>query len=247
MKLIKTFALLCAALFLSVTAQAEQPRVLMVLTSHSAMGDTGEKTGYWLGEFTHPYYVFRDAGLQVDVASIEGGEAPIDARSLEESDAVNQRFHKDDEAQKLVANTRKLSSVDPAGYDAIVFVGGHGTVWDFPGNDDISRVAGSIYANDGVVAAVCHGPAALVDLELPDGSSLVAGKKVTGFTNEEEAAVELTEVVPFLLEDKLKEQGATFSEEQPFSSHVVVDERLVTGQNPQSAADLGKAVVKLLK
>ncbi|WP_231757846.1 type 1 glutamine amidotransferase domain-containing protein [Microbulbifer elongatus] len=222
-------------------------KVLMVLTSHSALGDTGKSTGYWLGEFTHPYYKFTDAGLNVEVASIAGGKAPVDPGSLDEQDLVNQRFQKDAQAQSLVENTKKLEHVKPADYDAIVFVGGHGTVWDFPEDKAVSRVAGNIYASGGVVAAVCHGPAALVGLTLPDGSKLVQGKTVTGFTNEEEAAIELTEVVPFLLEDALKAQGATFSGGEAFKSHVVVDKRLVTGQNPQSASALGDEVVQLLK
>lgn len=222
-------------------------RVLMVLTSHSEMGDSGKKTGYWLAEFTHPYYAIADAGYEIDVVSIEGGMAPIDSRSLDHSDPTNSRFFEDAAVMRQVIDTQRLADMDASQYSAIVFAGGHGTMWDLPQSPAVNRISASIYENNGVVAAVCHGPAALANITLKDGSPLIKGKKFAAFTNEEEKLVALEDVVPFLLQTRLEELGGEHVYGKPWSNNVVVDERLITGQNPQSAHKLGEEVVKELK
>ncbi len=214
-------------------------RALIALTSHSELGRTGRSTGYYVGEAAEPWEVFRAAGYDVDLASVAGGEPPVDGR--DENDSTQNDFL----ATAGVTDTPKAADVDPDGYDVILFAGGHGTMWDFPDDPDLARIARSVYERGGVVAAVCHGPAALVNLTLSDGSRLVAGKRVAGFTNSEEAAVGLTDEVPFLLADKLGEAGAQHVPAPDFTEHVVVDGRLVTGQNPQSARAVADAVVKL--
>ncbi|MEU4439190.1 type 1 glutamine amidotransferase domain-containing protein [Micromonospora chalcea] len=215
-------------------------RALIALTSHSELGRTGRSTGYYVGEAAEPWEVFRAAGYDVDLVSVAGGEPPVDGR--DENDTTQNDFL----ATAGVTDTPKAADVDPAGYDVILFAGGHGTMWDFPDDPDLARIARSVYERGGVVAAVCHGPSALVNLTLTDGSRLVAGKRVAGFTNSEEAAVGLTDEVPFLLADKLTEAGAQHVAAPDFTEHVVVDERLVTGQNPQSARAVADAVVKLI-
>ncbi|MFJ8833828.1 type 1 glutamine amidotransferase domain-containing protein [Micromonospora aurantiaca] len=215
-------------------------RALIALTSHSELGRTGRSTGYYVGEAAEPWEVFRSAGYDVDLVSVAGGEPPVDGR--DENDSTQNDFL----ATAGVTDTPKAADVDPAGYDVILFSGGHGTMWDFPDDPDLARIARSVYERGGVVAAVCHGPSALVNLTLTDGSRLVAGKRVAGFTNSEEAAVGLTDEVPFLLADKLGEAGAQHVPAPDFTEHVVVDGRLVTGQNPQSARAVADAVVKLI-
>ncbi|MDG4754596.1 MULTISPECIES: type 1 glutamine amidotransferase domain-containing protein [Micromonospora] len=215
-------------------------RALIALTSHSELGRTGRSTGYYVGEAAEPWEVFRAAGYDVDLVSVAGGEPPVDGR--DENDSTQNDFL----ATAGVTDTPKAADVDPDGYDVILFAGGHGTMWDFPDDPDLARIARSVYERGGVVAAVCHGPSALVNLTLTDGSRLVAGKRVAGFTNSEEAAVGLTDEVPFLLADKLGEAGAQHVPAPDFTEHVVVDGRLVTGQNPQSARAVADAVVKLI-
>ncbi len=215
-------------------------RALIALTSHSELGRTGRSTGYYVGEAAEPWEVFRAAGYDVDLVSVAGGEPPVDGR--DENDSTQNDFL----ATAGVTDTPKAADVDPDGYDVILFAGGHGTMWDFPDDPDLARIARSVYQRGGVVAAVCHGPSALVNLTLTDGSRLVAGKRVAGFTNSEEAAVGLTDEVPFLLADKLGEAGAQHVPAPDFTEHVVVDGRLVTGQNPQSARAVADAVVKLI-
>ena len=215
-------------------------RALIALTSHSELGRTGRSTGYYVGEAAEPWEVFRAAGYDVDLVSVAGGEPPVDGR--DENDSTQNDFL----ATAGVTDTPKAADVEPDGYDVILFAGGHGTMWDFPDDPDLARIARSIYERGGVVAAVCHGPSALVNLTLTDGSRLVAGKRVAGFTNSEEAAVGLTDEVPFLLADKLGEAGAQHVPAPDFTEHVVVDGRLVTGQNPQSARAVADAVVKLI-
>lgn len=222
-------------------------KALIVLTSHNQLGDTGKATGFWLSELTHPYYALVDRGVDVDIVSIAGGEAPVDPGSFDEKDEGNERFLTDAALTETLKNSQALADVEPGDYDAIVFAGGHGTMWDFPDSPDVQSKAVAIYEQGGVVAAICHGPAALVNMKLRDGSYLVAGKQVAGFSNEEEAGVGLTEAVPFLLQDKLIEAGADYVEQPAWSEHVVVDQRLVTGQNPQSAAAVGAAVAELLQ
>ncbi|MFF0657322.1 type 1 glutamine amidotransferase domain-containing protein [Micromonospora tulbaghiae] len=215
-------------------------RALIALTSHSELGRTGRSTGYYVGEAAEPWEVFRTAGYDVDLASVAGGEPPVDGR--DENDTTQNDFL----ATAGVTDTPKAADVDPERYDVILFAGGHGTMWDFPDDPDLARIARSVHERGGVVAAVCHGPSALVNLTLTDGSRLIAGKRVAGFTNSEEAAVGLTDEVPFLLADKLTEAGAQHVPAPDFTEHVVVDGRLVTGQNPQSARAVADAVVKLI-
>jgi putative intracellular protease/amidase len=218
-------------------------KILLVLTSHAELGDTGKKTGAYLPEIAHPYDVFTEAGLEVDFASIRGGRAPLDG--LDAKDESSKRFLADPAMQARLGETRALADVDPAAYAAIFFAGGHGTMWDFPKDAAIGRVAGAIFEAGGVVAAVCHGPAALLAIQT-GGAPLVRGKKVAAFTNAEEEAVGLTKVVPFLLADALTAQGAQHEGAPNFEAKVVSDGRLVTGQNPASAKPVAEAVVGIL-
>jgi putative intracellular protease/amidase len=225
---------------------------LIVVTSHDEMGDTGEKTGWYLSEVTHVYYPLIAAGFTVDFASPEGGEAPIDVkRSLNLDDPENKKFMEDPALVARIKNTIPLSKIDPDNYQVVHFAGGHGTMWDFPDNKDAQRIIRSIYEKGGIVAAVCHGPSVLVNVKLSDGKYLVDGKEVSGFTNNEEAAAGLTEIVPFSLENKLKERGAVFREGSLWQDEVsvssVAGHHLITGQNPQSAASLAKKIVELSK
>ena len=222
-------------------------KALIVLTSHALLGTTGKPTGYYLSEAAHPYHELTKAGIEVEFASVKGGEAPVDPKSLDMKDAVNKEVWNSPEIRKKLKNTLRLSDIDPKSYQAIIFAGGHGTMWDFRGNKDVGRLIKNIYESNGVVAAVCHGPSSLVDVKLSNGKYLVEGKKVAAFTNKEEEAVELTEVMPYLLETELKKQGAIFVGKDNWAENVQVSERLVTGQNPASASLVGKSVVKLLK
>jgi len=229
----------------SVKANTETKKVLFVLTSHEKLGDTGKKTGFFLSELTHPHKVLVDAGYQIDFTSPKGGESPIDSLNLD--DPINQAFMNNATFANAIKTTLKPSDVNVEDYDAIYFAGGHGTMWDLPNNQELASITAQIYENGGVVGAVCHGPSGLVNVKFSDGSYLVDGKQVSAFTNEEEAAVELTDVVPFLLEDKLKERGAIHSSAPKFEEHVVTSERLVTGQNPASATSVGEAMLVLLQ
>ncbi len=222
----------------------QDKKILIVVTSHDTLGNTGRKTGFYLSEVTHPYEEFTRAGYDVDFVSPKGGKAPMDGVKLE--DPINKAFLDDPKKVEQVENTLTPSQVDPKQYDAIFYAGGHGTMWDFPNNEKLAQIATAIYEQGGVVGAVCHGPAGLVNIKLSNGKYLVAGKTVTSFTNEEEAAVELTKVVPFLLESKLQEQGAKFTKAPNFQAHVVESDRLVTGQNPASAAGVAEEMVDLL-
>ena len=218
--------------------------VLMVLTSHGTKGATGEATGFYLGELTHPLAELEAAGIGYELASIQGGEPPVDGLDL--GDAVNARYWNDGTFRAALRQTRRLGAVDASRYAAIFFAGGHGAMWDFPGNPDVARVTREIYEAGGVVGAVCHGPAALVDVTLGNGAYLVAGKNLSAFTDDEERAVKLDQVVPFLLASTLGQRGAHHHPAPAWSAKVVVDGRLVTGQNPQSAAGVGAAMRELL-
>lgn len=218
-------------------------KVLLVLTSHDDLAGI-RPTGYFVGEAAHPWREFVDAGFDVDVASIAGGVPPQDGFEADDPDQA--AFLADPAIAAQLADTPKLADVDVSGYDAVLFVGGHGTMWDFPTSTAVAEAGRDVYQAGGVVAAVCHGPSALVNMTLSDGSNLIAGKRVAGFTNDEEHAVGLAEVVPFLLADQLQAAGATHVPGPNFTAQVVVDGRLVTGQNPQSATGVGKAVVDLL-
>lgn len=219
--------------------------VLFVVTSQDVKGDTGIPTGFNLAEVTHPLEKLHEAGIQVEFASIKGGAAPLDG--LEDmNDPVNKHYWADADFRHAIANTLPIDEIDPARYAAIFFAGGHGTMWDFPDNAAAQNAIRSIYEAGGIVSAVCHGPAALVNARLTDGSYLVAGKNVAAFTDAEEEEVQSTHVVPFLLETTLKQRGAIHHAATNWHDEVQVDGRLITGQNPQSAASLGVALREAL-
>ncbi len=226
------------------TSPQDKPRVLIVLTSHGQLGDTGKSTGFYLSEVTHPYEVFEAAGFAVDFVSPKGGAAPMDG--VDRKDPVNARFLDSAPLMRRVQNTLTPSEVKAETYQAMFFAGGHGTMWDLPDHAGLQQLAAQIYDAGGVVSAVCHGPSALVNIKLAGGDYLVAGKTVTAFTNAEEDAVELTEVMPFLLETRLRERGAEFVGADKFQANVIVSERLVTGQNPASAKGVAEAVAQIL-
>lgn len=224
-------------------------KILVVLTSHDKLGNTGEKTGFWLEEFAAPYYFMKDAGAELTLASPAGGEPPLDPKSRlpDFQTEATHRFDADEDAQKQLAETQKLSDIDPSEYDAVFYPGGHGPLWDLTDNTHSIRLIEHFVATRKPVAAVCHAPAVLLNVKSPNRDLLVQGKKVTGFTNSEEEGVELTKVVPFLLEDALKACGAEFQRGDDWSSFVVTDGLLVTGQNPMSSEETAEALLKLLK
>ncbi|UWQ25688.1 type 1 glutamine amidotransferase domain-containing protein [Leisingera aquaemixtae] len=224
-------------------------KILMVLTSHDQLGDTGEKTGFWLEEFAAPYYVLRDAGAEVTLASPAGGQPPLDPKSDSEdaqTDATR-RYKQDDAAQKALANTVKLSSVDADQFDAVFYPGGHGPLWDLAESADSRKLLESFAAADRPIGAVCHAPGVFRHVKGSDGEPLVKGRRVTGFTNGEEEGVGLTDVVPFLVEDMLKDKGADYRKGDDWASYVEVDGKLVTGQNPASSEAAAKELLALLK
>lgn len=225
--------------------EPETQKVLFILTSHAEKGNTGEQTGFYLSEAAHPWKVLTSNGIEVDFSTIEGGMPPVDGFDLD--DPVNKEFWEDPSVQDALKNAKKPEEIDPSIYDAVHFVGGHGTMWDFPKNEHIGKLAAKVYENGGYVSAVCHGPAALLNIKLADGSYLIEGKTLTSFTNGEEEAVGLTEVVPFLLEDALKERGAKFIAAENWADHVQLSGRLITGQNPQSATTLGEKLLEMLQ
>lgn len=241
MKLFTVLVLAATSAFASA-----ETRALIVVTSHDQMGDTDERTGLWLAEMTHPYHELTEAGIEVELASIKGGAAPIDPRSLGEDDEINKSFMANPETRSLLDNTLKLADVDPSRYQAIVFAGGHGTVWDFSKSQAVNDIGYAVYQQGGFVAAVCHGPAALLNIRDNNGNLIIDGKQVAGFSNAEEEAAGLTGVVPYLLQDELVKSGADYLEGQMFESFVVQDGRLITGQNPQSAMELGKTLAASL-
>ena len=222
--------------------------VLMILTSHDQLGNTGKKTGFWLEEFAAPYYAFRDAGVAITLASPKGGQPPLDPKSDEPANQTHDtdRFRTDTDAQAALGSTLKLSTLQAADYDAVFYVGGHGPLWDLAEDAYSIALIETMYAAGKPVAAVCHGPGVLRHPRRADGQPLVAGKKVTGFTNSEEAAMQLTDVVPFLVEDELKRLGGQYSQLADWQPYAVVDGNLVTGQNPASSVVVAQAVLKLL-
>jgi putative intracellular protease/amidase len=226
----------------------ERPRkALITVTSHDRLGETGKRTGWYLSEVTHLYYPLLEAGFQVDFASPRGGEAPMDEGSRKLDDPDNARFLADPSTMAGIRATQPLAHIEPSQYDVVHFAGGHGVMWDFPSDPDVQRIAAAIYEQGGIVAAVCHGPAALVNVLLSDGKYLVAGKEVAAFTNAEEREVGLADVVPMLLQSALEARGARVLVGPSWRSHVRVAERLVTGQNPQSAHEVAKSVLALAR
>lgn len=222
--------------------------ILMVLTSHDKLGDTGKKTGFWLEEFAAPYYVFKDAGANITLASPKGGQPPLDPKS-DEPDAqteATKRFKGDPDAQKALASTVPLEKISAGAFDAVFYPGGHGPLWDLATDQRSIDLIEDMYAEGKVVAAVCHAPAALLNALAPDGGPLVRHKRVTGFTNSEEEAVELTDIVPFLLEDALLDNGAHYSKGPDWAPYVITEGSLVTGQNPASSEPAAHEVLRLL-
>ena len=220
--------------------------VLCVTTSNNVKGKSGQPTGFWLSELTHALAELEKAGLSYALASVNGGEPPIDPMSLDLKDLVNDHYWNDQKFRAALKNTLSMEQIDASKYAAVFYAGGHGTMWDFADSKGIQRVTREIYETGGIVSAVCHGPASLINVKLSDGSYLVAGKRVAAFTNGEEAEVQSTDIVPFLLETSLINHGAMHQAAPNWSKNVVVDGRLITGQNPASAAGVGEAVAKAL-
>jgi putative intracellular protease/amidase len=252
----QAFVMLCAVIFCfslpifsqhysSTTMNTPTKKVLFVLTSHNTKGSTGQPTGWYLSEAAHPWEILHKAGYEVDFVSPQGGKPPVDGLNL--NDAANKSFWEHPTIQSKLEKTYKPYEIKPSDYAAIHYVGGHGTMWDFAENTSLARIASAIYEQGGIVSAVCHGPAGLVNIKLSNGTYLVDGKRVNAFTNAEEVAVQLENVVPFMLETVLRERGAKFQNSALWQEHVEVDERLVTGQNPASARKVGEEVLKLLQ
>ncbi len=223
--------------------------ILMILTSHDQLGDTGKKTGFWLEEFAAPYYVFKDAGATITLASPKGGQPPLDPKS-DEPDAqtdATARFKADEQSAAQLAATHKLADVQIADYDAVFYPGGHGPMWDLANDKDSIAIIQDAIGSGKPVALVCHAPAALNNVQGEDGAPLVNGRQVTGFSNSEEDAVGLTDIVPFLLEDALKESGGQYSRGDDWAVHVVEDGMLITGQNPASSEKAAEMLLAKLR
>ena len=223
-------------------------KVLIVLTSHSDLGNTGQKTGFWIEEFAAPYYLLADAGVQITLASPKGGQPPIDPKSemADSQTKATHRFDKDEALKNQLAHTLILSDVKVEDFDAVFYPGGHGPLWDLANDKNSIALIESFYSHNKPVVFVCHAPGALVKVKLPNGEALVKGKEVTGFSNSEEEAVQLTKVVPFLLEDEMKNLGGHYSKGADWGSYVKVDGLLITGQNPASSEAAAKALLKIL-
>lgn len=223
-------------------------KVLIVLTSHDTLGDTGKKTGFWLEELAAPYYVFKDASAEITLASPKGGQPPLDPKSDEPNFQTEhtERFKNDAEANAQLAATLRLDSIDQKDFDTVFYPGGHGPMWDLAEDPNSIRLIEAFIAAGKTIALVCHAPGVLRHVKNADGSPFVEGRHVTGFTNTEEEAVGLTKVVPFLVEDELVSQGAVFSKVKDWGVHTVVDDHLITGQNPASSAEAAEALVAAL-
>ncbi len=250
--------LLLSALFVQApTAQPVRPlpgtkpdKVLIVVTNHAQFPSRDDKTGLWLTELTHFYTPMKQAGVDVDIASPDGGAVPLDERSLGwlYTDQEARAYMADPVFMAALKSSKALSSIDPAGYSAVYFAGGHGAMWDFRGNAQVRRIAEAVYQQGGVVSSVCHGAAALVDLRAADGQPLIRGRKITGFSNTEETLSGLQSQVPYLLQDALQMRGALYGKSWvPFKSFVLVDGRIVTGQNPWSTKAVATAVLQVLR
>ena len=222
-------------------------KLLIVLTSHDKLGNTDHKTGFWLEEFAAPYYVFLDAGVEITLTSPLGGQPPLDPKSNEPDfhTSATERFNKDSVGQQLLANTNQLSDVNPDDYDAVFYPGGHGPLWDLSEDQQSIALIESMAASNKPVGAVCHAPAVLRHAKV-GGDYLVKGRSVTGFSNSEEDAVELTDIVPFLLEDELQAKGGKYSKGDDWNPYVCVDDFLITGQNPASSELVAQRMLALL-
>ncbi|NEP19520.1 MAG: type 1 glutamine amidotransferase domain-containing protein [Leptolyngbya sp. SIO4C1] len=222
-------------------------KILIIATNHDRL-DNGQETGYWLGEITHFYHILADAGFEIEFASPQGGRPPMDQKSYNLRDRDNRSFLEDDSLRHQLETPIPIDQVNPDDYIAIYYAGGHGAMWDFPNNETLAQVAAAIYEKGGFVSAVCHGSAGLLNIRLSDGRYLIEGKSVTGFANLEERLIRLVSAVPFLLEDEIKKRGAQYkSALLPFIPHVEVNDRLITGQNPQSAKAVAQALVQRLQ
>ncbi|MEQ1519475.1 MAG: type 1 glutamine amidotransferase domain-containing protein [Usitatibacteraceae bacterium] len=223
-------------------------KILMVLTSHDQLGDTGKKTGFWLEEFAAPYYVFHDAGAEITLGSPKGGKPPLDPKSdeAEAQTPATERFKKDADAQAVLASTHKLADIDVDSFDAVFYPGGHGPLWDLTEDTHSIQIIETAIASGKPVAAVCHAPGVLKNVQGTDGKPLVNGKKVTGFTNSEEDAVGLTDIVPFLVEDMLKANGGIYAKGADWSEFVLEDGLLITGQNPASSEKAAQMLLQKL-
>ena len=223
-------------------------KILMVITSHDTLGNTGRKTGFWLEELAAPYYVFKDAGVEIVLASPKGGKPPLDPKSNEPNfqTDLTHRFVADAAAKAQLASTVRLDSVKQEDYDTVFYPGGHGPMWDLAEDQNSIKLLESFVAARKTFAVVCHSSGALRHVKTPDGKPFVAGKTVTGFTNGEEAEVGLTDVVPFLVEDELMSLGATFSKVKNWGVHTVADGQLITGQNPASSGPAAKVLLEML-
>ncbi|MGB7841247.1 MAG: type 1 glutamine amidotransferase domain-containing protein [Salinimicrobium sp.] len=228
---------------------SKKMKVLFVLTSHDQLGDTGNKTGFWVEEFANPYYTLLDKGVEITVATPKGGKAPIDPSSTSPDAQTEdtERFNKDAETQKVINNTVKLETVKAEDFDAVFYPGGHGPLWDLSNDKTSIELIESFNAQEKPIGFVCHAPAALKNVKAKNGDALVKGKKVTGFTNTEEAAVQLTEIVPFLVEDMLKENGGVYSKAGDWEEYAVKDGNLITGQNPASSGLVAEKLYDMLK
>ncbi|RUO42218.1 type 1 glutamine amidotransferase domain-containing protein [Pseudidiomarina aestuarii] len=224
-------------------------KILMILTSHSELGDSGHKTGFWAEEFAAPYYAFKDAGAEITLASPTGGQPPIDPNSQQADAQTNAtvRLFEDEAALDQLATTLKLSEVDAKEFDAVFYPGGHGPLWDLVDNKESIRLIENFWQQDKPVAAVCHAPAVLVNAKASSGEPLVKGRKVSGFTNSEEEAVGLANVVPFLLENRLRDLGGDYQKVADWQPLAVVDGRLITGQNPASSEAVAAELIKQLR
>ena len=224
-------------------------KILMVLTSHDKLGDTGKKTGFWLEEFAAPYYVLKDAGHDITLASPAGGQPPLDPKS-DEPDAqtdATKRFKGDEDAQAHLASTHKLADIDVSDFDGVFYPGGHGPLWDLAEDEKSVALIKTAYEQDKVIGAVCHAPAVFKNVFVKPDQNIVGGREVTGFSNTEEEAVQLTNIVPFLLEDMLKQNNGRYSRGDDWAPHIVVDGKLITGQNPASSEGAAKAVLQALQ
>ncbi|MDO6472847.1 type 1 glutamine amidotransferase domain-containing protein [Maribacter sp. 1_MG-2023] len=224
-------------------------KILFVLTSHDQLGDTGKKTGFWIEEFAAPYYALLDKGAEITVATPKGGQAPIDPSSDSEDAQTKdtKRYKEDKDAQSVINNTKKLVEVNASDFDAVFYPGGHGPLWDLANDATSIKLIETFNEQEKPVAFVCHAPAALKGVKGTDGNPLVKGKKVTGFTNTEEAAVQLTDVVPFLVEDMLQENGGIYSKKEDWAAYAIQDGNLITGQNPASSELVAEKLLAALK
>lgn len=231
------------------TKKEKEMNVLFVLTSHDQLGDTGKKTGFWVEEFAAPYYSLLDKGVNITIATPKGGAAPIDpsSDSPDAATEATERFDKDETAKNLIANTKVLADMNADDFDAVFYPGGHGPLWDLANDAKSIALIEKFNSQDKPVAFVCHAPAALKDVKGTDGNPLVQGKKVTGFTNTEEEAVQLTEVVPFLVEDMLTKNGGIYSKKEDWAAYAIQDGNLITGQNPASSELVADKLLESIK